>query len=322
MPDVPKLRTLSGIIYEQTEAQWAADQRVFGSNVQLVPIDGLNAGKHKLADGIHTYAELNFVENASSGGSPGGSNTQVQYNDAGSFGGITNGTTGQVLKAGTPPAFGTQEADDVTVDRYFVLSSGSIATSTFVQTGTQNGKPLYEQVGGAGTVIWADAGTGLQWNVTPDGSTVIYLSTEDVADPTLVTSWTADLGGNPPLPSLSALYGPTVQDALEQVAQAAEEAPTIELVVTQSGTDVPVAIAVRKTNTTVSVTFSYEDPDLFLVNAPGFVLETCQLMITANTQSGPGYIFRNDDNSAYFGLLSGGPTSATYSITLKQLQTP
>lgn len=220
MPDAPKLRTLSGIIYEQTEAQWAADQRVFGSNVQLVPIDGLNAGKHKLADGIHTYAELNFVENASSGGSPGGSNTQVQYNNAGSFGGITNGTTGQVLKAGTPPAFGTQEADDVTVDRYFVLSSGSIATSTFVQTGTQNGKGVYTQVGGTATAVWDDPGSGLQWNITSDGSEILYSSTENVADPTLVTTWTAEAYAANPLPSLSVLYGPTVQDALEQEAKA------------------------------------------------------------------------------------------------------
>lgn len=64
MSDAPRLRTLSGIIYEQTEAQWAVDNRIFGSNVQLVPIDGANQGKHKLGNGINTYAELSFVEDS------------------------------------------------------------------------------------------------------------------------------------------------------------------------------------------------------------------------------------------------------------------
>jgi hypothetical protein len=62
MSDAPRLRTLSGIIYEQTEVQWAVDNRIFGSNVQLVPIDGADQGKHKLGNGINTYAELGFVE--------------------------------------------------------------------------------------------------------------------------------------------------------------------------------------------------------------------------------------------------------------------
>ncbi len=67
MSDAPRLRSLSGIIYEQTEAQWAVDNRIFGSNVQLVPIDGANQGKHKLGNGINTYAELGFVEDGGGG---------------------------------------------------------------------------------------------------------------------------------------------------------------------------------------------------------------------------------------------------------------
>jgi hypothetical protein len=68
MSDAPRLRTLSGIIYEQTEVQWAVDNRIFGSNVQLVPIDGADQGKHKLGNGINTYAELGFVEDGGGGG--------------------------------------------------------------------------------------------------------------------------------------------------------------------------------------------------------------------------------------------------------------
>ncbi len=61
MPD-PRKTTLNAMTVEQSEAQWAADSRVFDVNKMLVPSDGPNQGKHKLADGIRTYAQLSFVD--------------------------------------------------------------------------------------------------------------------------------------------------------------------------------------------------------------------------------------------------------------------
>lgn len=48
--------------YEQTEAQWMVDGRVFDVNVELVCTDGPNQGKHKLADGISTWSQLEYVD--------------------------------------------------------------------------------------------------------------------------------------------------------------------------------------------------------------------------------------------------------------------
>ena len=69
MSDAPRLRTLPVILYEQTEAQWAVDQRTFSANVMGTPVDGPNAGKHKLFTGSLTYAQLPFLEDTSSLGS-------------------------------------------------------------------------------------------------------------------------------------------------------------------------------------------------------------------------------------------------------------
>ncbi|HNU56573.1 MAG TPA: hypothetical protein PKN30_08265 [Flavobacteriales bacterium] len=63
----PRKSSLSAQIYEQTEAQWEADQRVFDVNVMLVPTDGDNQGKHKIADGIHRYSDLDFFDTGASG---------------------------------------------------------------------------------------------------------------------------------------------------------------------------------------------------------------------------------------------------------------
>lgn len=50
-----------------TEAVLAADNEVYDPPFELWPTDGPGLGKHKQADGIHTYAQLPFVEDAAGG---------------------------------------------------------------------------------------------------------------------------------------------------------------------------------------------------------------------------------------------------------------
>jgi hypothetical protein len=74
---------------------------------------------------------------------PGGSNTNVQYNNSGAFGGIANGTLGQVLisqGAGSTPAFadplvqGTQAAASTTIPNPVVIGGSDYGGTPAVQT--------------------------------------------------------------------------------------------------------------------------------------------------------------------------------------------
>jgi len=68
------------------------------------------------------------ISNTATSTPPGGANTQLQYNNAGSFGGIVNGTSGQVLTSngvGSAPTFQTPAAAGVTS----VTASAPLASS-------------------------------------------------------------------------------------------------------------------------------------------------------------------------------------------------
>jgi hypothetical protein len=208
MPDAPKLRTLPVVIYEQTEAQWAVDGRVFDVNVVLVPTDGSNKGKHKLADGIRTYAELSFVENTSSGGDP------------------------------APFIYVTAGDDATGIYRYQFMNEGKRCYVLLGVTATPEN--LFN------CVVWADLGTGLQWNVTDEIGEVLYTSASDVATPDLATGWTLDQGTGP-LPSIAGYPGPTVQDVLEQLAAKVPNEKVWEGYITQSGTSAPTVVDLTNT---------------------------------------------------------------------------
>jgi len=94
------------------------------------------------------FAQVNGCgPNGCSGGTPGGSSNQVQYNSAGAFGGLTNGASGTVLTSNGPsalPSFqavtgtGTVTSVGLTAPSIFTVS-GSPVTSAGVLALTANG---------------------------------------------------------------------------------------------------------------------------------------------------------------------------------------
>ncbi len=73
----------------------------------------------------------------------------------------------------------------------------STANETYVENGTQNGKPYYEYFDQA--IQW----NGIAWQITGSSGTITwYESTEDVATPNLVSSWDI-VDGSAPAPTVS-----------------------------------------------------------------------------------------------------------------------
>mgnify|MGYP001199442411 CR=1 FL=1 len=130
---------------------------------------------------------------------------------------IGEGEVGQVLISsgvGAPPAW--LNSGELPVTPFFSLTSGS-QSGIYVEDGANSGRAKFSLVGGNPALDLA-AWSGSSWNVTV-GGVVAYQSSDDVADPTLCTAWTI-AGGVAPLPDTSVLYGPVVQETLQQLGQA------------------------------------------------------------------------------------------------------
>lgn len=155
------------------------------------------------------------------------------------------------------------------VTPFLYLTAGEAgSTAIYRYQGQNEGKPWYTKVGETATtenpiwsVIWTDgAGLGFGWTVADEGAGALYFSSENVATPDLVQTWTAvDNGGALPLPSIAIYPGPTVQDALEQVAANAANGVKMYIAkVSQSGTDAAVP-TVLFNNTGIDPVWSYAD---------------------------------------------------------------
>jgi hypothetical protein len=101
---------------------------------------------------------------ASSGGSPGGSTTQVQYNNAGAFGGISGVTTdGTRLTASTTIGVGGATPS----------TSGAGITFPATQSTSSNANTLddYEEGTWTPTITFGGGSTGITYNTTYTGAT-------------------------------------------------------------------------------------------------------------------------------------------------------
>ena len=84
-----------------------------------------------------------------------------------------------------------------------ILVSGagtSDANGTYSYAGDSYGKPYYEN--GSNLIVWVDFLGYKQWTISVDG-TGVYESTEDVATPDLVTTWTVGVDGTLPVPTVT-----------------------------------------------------------------------------------------------------------------------
>lgn len=133
----------------------------------------------------------------------------------------------------------------------------------------------YWSVNGVESVDNAIFGASGAWVVNEAGNTVGW-STDAVASPTLATTWT----GSATVVVEPVLYGPTVQDALEQLAEAASGPRVYRALVTQSGTSAPTAVILENT-LGGSPSFSYNAEGNYTMDLSGLVT-TGQYMVMHN----------------------------------------
>ncbi|NCA25219.1 MAG: hypothetical protein EBS91_11650, partial [Betaproteobacteria bacterium] len=149
-------------------ALYNADTAAVTVNIQY--FDGTNArtiAKVTLAVGDTWTLEGTFNSSGEmkttggGGGTPGGSTTQVQYNNAGSFGGITNATTDGTTLSMTSPKIITG-INDVNGNEllYLVATASAVNELNLANAATGNAPSL--------TATGGDANVGIQ--LTPKGT--------------------------------------------------------------------------------------------------------------------------------------------------------
>lgn len=109
-------------------------------------------------------ATLNVPNYATSGGTPGGSTTQVQYNNAGAFGGITGATTNGTALTLVAPVLGTPASGTLTNCTGLPISAGvsglGAGISTFLATpSSANLATAVTDETGSGSLVFATSPT-------------------------------------------------------------------------------------------------------------------------------------------------------------------
>lgn len=130
-----------------------------------------SADPGQVEDALDQLAErVTDLEGAGGGGTPGGSNTQVQYNNAGAFGGISGATTNGTFVTLTTPVLGVASA--TSVNKVALTAPATSATLTLIDGTTLTGPAASGTamtLGNAETITGVktfDTTTKLQWRDT------------------------------------------------------------------------------------------------------------------------------------------------------------
>ncbi|NDG03548.1 MAG: hypothetical protein EB119_10265, partial [Synechococcaceae bacterium WBB_34_004] len=142
-----------------TAAQWTSANPTLAAGEMGVETD---TKKVKAGDGSTAWNSLAYV-----GGSAGGSTTQVQYNNAGAFGGITNATTDGTTLSMTSPKIITAINDTNANELIKFTATGSAVNEITVANAATTANPVISATGG-------DTNIGV--TITPKGTGNLVLT--------------------------------------------------------------------------------------------------------------------------------------------------
>lgn len=165
---------------------------------------------------------------------------------------------------GAPVAWRDLLASGVGMSTFFFATVNGVR-SLYIEVfqGVDPPPNRYWSVNGVESVDNAIFGASGAWVVNEAGNTV-GSSTDAVASPTLATTWT----GSATVVVEPVLYGPTVQDALEQLAAEVSSPSMYRALLTQSSTDAP-SLTVLLNELGGSPVASYVSPGVYRITLSG-----------------------------------------------------
>lgn len=110
----------------------------------------------------------------------------------------------------TAPEVDVDASEVLALETLFISGAGTQVDQRWLRNGLNGLKPKYVAVGGQDTVQWASN----KWQISY-AEVVKYESTDNVATPDLVTTWTAVNGGIAPLPIVYRVLADTLQQLVE-----------------------------------------------------------------------------------------------------------
>lgn len=196
----------------------------------------------------------------------------------------SDGTDGQVLTSrgsGAEAEWDDLLAENVGMDTFFFATVNGVR-SLYIEVFQGADPPnRYWSVNGVESIENAIFGTSGSWTVN-QASNNAAASTDAVANPTLVTTWT----GSATVVVEPVLYGPTVQDALEQLAAEVSSPSMYRVLLTQTSTDAP-SLTVLLNELGGSPVASYVSPGVYRITLSGaFDPDKTLAIISNNTGDG------------------------------------